>query len=81
MADNDETSTTANDPVAADIESRNPGTDDQVAGEQVLADDPSASEPRVAPEPDDFSHDDGPRHRADDAAVAETDRDRLDRHD
>ena len=37
------------DPVADDIASRNPDTDDIVAGEQVLGD------ARVAPEPDDLT--------------------------
>lgn len=36
------------DPVARDIEERNPDTDDQVAGEQVLG-------TRAAPEPDELS--------------------------
>ncbi len=64
-----------NDPVADDIAARNPGTDDQVAGEEVLSDDPSAEEPRVAPEPDDLRDD------PHDDEVEETDRDRSERHD
>jgi hypothetical protein len=42
------------DPVGDDIRSRNPDTDDQVAGEQVLADDPAAPEPHVADDPDEL---------------------------
>ena len=51
----DPQTTSANDPVARDIENRDPETDDVVAGEQVLADDPSEPEPRVAPEPDELA--------------------------
>jgi len=42
------------DPVARDIAARDPQTDDAVAGEQVLADDPAAPEPKVAPDPDEL---------------------------
>jgi hypothetical protein len=72
MTDRDEAT---GDPIAEDIASRDPRTDDQVPGEQVLADDPSAEEPRVAPEPDDLAHR-GPKHRAD-----ESDHDRPHQHD
>ncbi|MBK4346938.1 hypothetical protein [Lacisediminihabitans changchengi] len=47
-------SSNGRDPIARDIESRNPHTDDEVAGEQVLADDPAAPAPAVAPEPDEL---------------------------
>ena len=48
-------SSRADDPIARDIEERNPNTDDVVAGEQVLADDPADAEPKVAPEPDELA--------------------------
>jgi hypothetical protein len=46
--------TAPKDPVGDDIRSRNPDTGDQVAGEQVLADDPAVPEPRVADDPDEL---------------------------
>jgi len=49
-----ETPDDAADPVARDIAARDPQTDDTVAGEQVLADDPAAPEPKVAPDPDEL---------------------------
>ncbi len=77
------------DPVAADIASRNPDTDDVVAGEQVLADAADQPEPRVAPEPDDLRAG-TPTGEVSTAASAgvtnddlteETDADRAERHD
>jgi hypothetical protein len=65
------------DPVAADIANRNPDTDDQVAGEEVLADDPTGDAPKVAPEPDDLHN----GSETDAEQVEETDRDRAERHD
>lgn len=81
--------TKENDPVAADIASRNPDTDDIVAGEQVLADDSDQPEPKVAPEPNDFRAEKEEVTESTDASagvlkedlVDETDADRAERHD
>jgi hypothetical protein len=81
--------TNEEDPVAADIASRNPDTDDIVAGEQVLADDTDRPEPKVAPEPDDFRVENEAATGSTDASagvskenlVDETDADRAERHD